>query len=75
MAHLQMQNVLNVENRMTEQERQQALSSFPNFWNIKKKPEFTELEIAAMEGGHSLEKDRLSFIKYVLGKNTPLGPL
>lgn len=27
-----------------------------NFWG-KQKPKFTELEIAVMEGGHSLESD------------------
>lgn len=42
---------------------------YPNPWNFKVKPEFTALEIAAMEGGHSIEveatKDTYSFIKYV----------
>lgn len=42
---------------------------YPNPWNFKSKPKFTELEIAAMEGGHSIEieakKDTYSFIKYV----------
>jgi hypothetical protein len=36
---------------------------YVNFWG-KAKPKFTELELALMEGGHSLEKEsKLSFIK------------
>ena len=42
---------------------------YPNPWNFKAKPKFTELEIAAMEGGHSIEveqkKEEYSFIRYL----------
>jgi len=52
-------------------------SIYPNYWKIKQKPKFTEIELAVMEGGHSLEaepkKESFSFIKSL--KNTPLGPL
>ena len=36
---------------------------YVNFWG-KTKPKFSELEIALMEGGHSLEKEeKFSFLK------------
>ena len=48
---------------------------YPNYWKIKKQPEFTEMELAIMEGGGSLEKEpKLPFIKSLTEK-TPLGPL
>lgn len=38
-------------------------SVYINFWG-KQKPEFTAMEVALMEGGHSLEKPAtMSFIK------------
>lgn len=49
---------------------------YVNFWG-KPKPQFTELEKAAMEGGHSLEepaKPQMEFIKsLMLGKDSNKG--
>ena len=45
---------------------------YHNFWG-KPKPQFTELEKAAMEGGHSLEepaKPQMEFIKSLLVKDS-----
>ena len=45
---------------------------YHNFWG-KSKPEYTELERATMEGGHSLEepvKPQFDFIKSLLVKNS-----
>lgn len=51
---------------------------YPNPWNFKVIPKFTELEIAVMEGGHSIEveqkKESYNFIRYLTTKPT-LGPL
>lgn len=48
---------------------------YPNPWNIKPVPQFTALEIAAMEGGHSIEKEPkkgvYNFIKYVQQRTQP----
>lgn len=41
---------------------------YVNFWG-KSKPQFTDMEIAAMEGGHSIEEPinpRFSFIKSLI---------
>ena len=48
---------------------------YHNFWG-KPKPQFTELEKAAMEGGHSLEepaKPQMEFIKSLLVKDSNKG--
>ena len=56
--------------------KEEIEKAYPGFW-VKPKPAFTPLEIAVMEGGHSLEENNTeaySFIKFL--KNTPtLGPL
>ena len=48
----------------------------PNFWRIKPQPEpqkFTDMELALMEGGHSLPDPKYTFIKSL--KEPTLGPL
>ena len=57
-------------------------TGYYNFWGSNKppleEPKFTELEIALMEGGHSLEepkKETYSFIKSLTSKEPTLGPL
>lgn len=48
---------------------------YHNFWG-KPKPEFTDMEMAAMEGGHSLEepaKPKFEFIKSLLVKDSNQG--
>lgn len=45
---------------------------YHNFWG-KPKPQFTDMEMAAMEGGHSLEepaKPQMEFIKSLLVKDS-----
>lgn len=53
-------------------------TGYYNFWGTHKtpleEPKFTELEIALMEGGHSLEepkKDTYSFIKFISEHKEP----
>jgi hypothetical protein len=53
-------------------------NGYYNFWKVEKKKEFTEMEIALMEGGHSIEKPKketYSFIKSLSSKEPTLGPL
>lgn len=42
-------------------------TEYHNFWGIKQAPKFTEMELALMEGGHSLQQaqkeDRFTFLK------------
>jgi hypothetical protein len=55
------------------------MTDIPNYWKVKKaepKPMFTDMELALMEGGQSLEqpkKETYSFLKYVT--EPTLGPL
>lgn len=52
-------------------------TEIPNYWKVEKvKPAFTEMELALMEGGQSLEqpkKETYSFLKSL--KEPTLGPL
>lgn len=51
-------------------------NGYYNFWKIKKEqPKFSEMEIALMEGGHSIEKPKketYSFIKSLASKEPTL---
>jgi hypothetical protein len=55
-------------------------SEYYNFWKVKpviQKPMFTDMELALMEGGQSLEetkKETYSFIKSI-SKEPTLGPV
>ena len=54
-------------------------TGYYNFWKVKKElPKFTEMELALMEGGHSIEKPKketYSFIKTLSSKEPTLGPV
>ena len=50
-------------------------SIIPNYWGIKKKPEYTDLELAVMEGGHSLVEPKKESYSFIKALQTPtLGP-
>lgn len=46
-----------------------AQTNIPSFWGFKPKPEFSEMELALMQGGHSLEPEekpeKYTFIKFI----------
>jgi hypothetical protein len=50
---------------------------FPNFWlKPKAEPKFTELELALMEGGHSIEKEKTQTYSFIKSITKPtLGPV
>lgn len=54
-------------------------NGYYNFWKVKKEqPKFSEMELALMEGGHSIEKPKketYSFIKSLASKEPTLGPV
>ena len=54
-------------------------NGYYNFWKVKKElPKFSEMELALMEGGHSIEKPKketYSFIKSLSSKEPTLGPV
>jgi len=60
---------------MTQNNTKTIDKIYHNFWG-KPKPEFTELEMAAMEGGHSFEEPKppqFDFIKSLFVKDSNKG--
>ena len=60
---------------MAQNNRMTIDKIYHNFWG-KPKPEFTDMEMAAMEGGHSIEEPatpQFGFIKSLLVKDSNKG--
>ena len=59
---------------MTQNNTKTIDSIYHNFWG-KPKPQFTDMEMAAMEGGHSLEElaTQFNFIKSLSVKDSNQG--